>query len=280
MQSEEIDKILKKTNELVFLTNPDSPHLKLIILFHSMNLCSNCVCTGLLEDDPFENYIIPPNWDKHIDNIYSFRYSNTNNKQENLYFKIIHEPLADMMFINVVSSNKPDIIISDEVLNISKYTSFDNKELICKLIKTYQVKILAEIFKKQEKPIEKNNKNEIPRPNDFFWNRPRNVEQPPFMPTFGDYGSSDLRPLPLGGINSGGSILGPNNPIFSGYPNQNNNPNPLNNPGPNIRFDPFGPDGINGSFSGYDEMRPKDPRFGFGGSGIGPGGGSNNNFFF
>ena len=276
MQSE-IESILKKLKELVFLANTDFPHERVILLIHAINLCENLKCTGLLEDDPVENYIIPPNWDKSIDNIYSLRYMN--DTKEVFYFKFIHAAEANVIEINAVSSVKTDTIISDEIPNISMYKSLEETSLLTSFIKNYQKKIIAQLFKKpQKKPEEtkKNNENIVRQnPNDFFLNRQRNVDPSPFVPTFGDYGSSDLRPVPLGGLNTGGSLLGPNNPIFSNR--APNLMNPINGPpGPNIRFDPFGPDDINGSFPGFDGAMPQNPRFG-NGQGFGGGG---NNFFF
>ena len=287
MQQKEINDIaLKKCQELNFLANPSNPQENLIILIHAINLSFELICTGTMEDDPVENYILPPNWEKHIDNIYSFRYMN--DKKENFYFKLIHEPEANLIEINAVSSNRPDTIVSDRIDNISLFNKpIGEPDLrVNSVIKNYQSKILSHLLKalnnQKEEPKKPNLFERPPNPNDFFWNRPRNVEPTPYTPSlFGDFGSSDLRPIPLGGggISSGGSLLGPNNPIFTGINNPNNSNN--NNPnfsgplGPNIRFDPFGPNGINGSFPEFDGGFSQNPRFG-GGSGFGMG---NNGFF-
>jgi len=267
MQDEKIEGIFKKFEEIQFLDNPKSIPEKLLLFLHSINLSNNLICTGLQEDDPVAEYILPPNWSIPVDNIYSFRYQSQTDKSQTFYFKIIYELQTNLFFINAVSSSKSDMIISLEISNISTYTNFTmNNQQIIDLFKNYQSNVISLLLKKPEKPQENTKKNETilrPNPTDFFWNRPRNNEPSPFMPSFGDYGSSDLRPVPLGGIGSGsGSLLGPKNPIFLGQQNPNNNMNPLGGPIPGVRFDPFGPDGFNGSFSGFDGGIPKNPRFG------------------
>lgn len=68
-----------------------------------------------------------------------------------------------------------------------------------------------------------------------------NIIRPNNPLPFGDYGRSDLNPFngPSTINSSGGTLIGPNNPIF-------NNPNQFTIPnmGPGIRFDPIGPPGF------------------------------------
>lgn len=264
MQGEINDAAWKNIQEIMFLSNAEATEHKAIMLIHALNIANGLKCNGLLEDDLVEDCIIPTNWQQHKENIYSFRYINTKNSKETLYFKIIHEPQADLLYINVVSSANPDSIISDEIKEISKLKPTEKNEITAKIIKNYQKNVLDPLLQPKKPTAERSNlliKQENPQ--DFFWSRPRNNDPTPsYVPNFGDFGSSDLRPIPLGGINSGGSLLGPNNPIFSNNPNNNNNP--FGNPGPNIRFDPFGPGNINGSFPTFDGGLPRNPKFGQG----------------
>ena len=274
MQKIQSEEVLKKLEEIEFLASPNTLQEKVILLIHTINLSNGLVCTGTLEDDPVAEYVLPPNWSIPVDGIYSFRYENKGEKSLSYYFKIINEANVDLLFVNAVSSTRQDIILSIEIPKVSSYNS---KENLKSLIETYQNKIVLPLLKPVEKAAVENKKSSLlisPEP-PSFWTRPRNNNEPsPFVPSFGDYGSSDLRPVPLGG--GGGSLLGPNNPIFAGRqdPNYNNPYNPNNNPFgglpgipmPGARFDPFGPGGINGSFSNFEGGMPKNPRFGGGGS--------------
>ena len=275
MQKIQSEEVLKKLEEIEFLASPNTLQEKVILLIHTINLSNGLVCTGTLEDDPVAKYVLPPNWSIPVDGIYSFRYENKGEKSLSYYFKIINEANVDLLFVNAVSSTRQDIILSIEIPKVSSYNS---KENLKSLIETYQNKIVLPLLKPVEKAAVENKKSSLlisPEP-PSFWTRPRNNNEPsPFVPSFGDYGSSDLRPVPLGG-GGGGSLLGPNNPIFAGRqdPNYNNPYNPNNNPFgglpgipmPGARFDPFGPGGINGSFSNFEGGMPKNPRFGGGGS--------------
>lgn len=271
MQGEINEETWKSIQEIAFLANEETNEHKAIMLIHALNLSHGLKCNGLMEDDLIEDCIIPTNWQKHKENIYSFRYINSKNTKETFYFKIIHEPQADLIYINVVSSMNQDNIVSDEIKEISKVKTTEKTEQTLTIMKNYKKNIIDPLLQAKKTPAEKPNlliKQENPQ--DFFWNRPRNNDPTPsYVPNFGDFGSSDLRPIPLGGINSGGNLLGPNNPIFSNNPNNN----PFGNPGPNIRFDPFGPSGnINGSFPTFDGGLPRNPNFG-------PGFGGGNGFF-
>lgn len=274
MQKIQSEDVLKKLEEIEFLASPNTLQEKLILLLHSINLGNALVCTGTLEDDPVAEYVLPPNWSNPVDGIYSFRYQSGGDKNLSYYFKIINEANADLLFVNAVSTARQDLILSIE---IPKVSSYNNKESLKNLIETYQNKIVIPLLKPMEKATTETKKSSViirPVEPTSFWNRPRNNEPSPFVPSFGDYGSSDLRPVPLGGA-GGGNLLGPNNPIFAQRQDPNNNPyNPNNNPFgglpgipmPGARFDPFGPGGINGSFSNFDAGMPKNPRFGGGGS--------------
>src|SRR4051812_34671343 len=76
---------------------------QLILFIHGVNLSSGLKCTGIYEDDPESDYILPQNWNLHQEGIYSLRYFNPKNK-ESLYFKFVVEDwLVD---VNVVRSTK------------------------------------------------------------------------------------------------------------------------------------------------------------------------------
>jgi len=109
---------------------------------------------------------------------------------------------------------------------------------------------------------------------------PNHLENP-----FGDYGSSDLRPIPIdpfGTMPEGqGNLLGPNNPIFTRGPNYGTGMG-LGGQKPGIKFDPYGPDDIDpfagergfkkGGPGGPGNNNPFGGPGGFGGSGLGGGG--------
>jgi len=252
-----------KFNELLFIC-PDTkdPKLQFILLIHAALLTHDLRCTGRLEDDPEGDFLIPENWTQDTDDIFSFRYYDPITK-DTIYVKFVCE--GNLIDINAVTASKNDKIISTQ-FNLADYQALDTptihkiynrarNEFLVKLLP--HLKPAEEPEKKEQAPIR------VPFQDDgrgLLWNIPRNDQR---GPNFGDYGRSDLYPVPnnpLGGINSGGNLLGPRNPIFG---NQN-----LPGSHPVIRYDPTGPDDIDPTTPDPDINLPpvqiKDPRHPFG----------------
>jgi len=234
---------------------------QLILFIHAANLTSGLKCTGILEDDPESDYVLPPNWNQHQEGVYSLKYSNPKNK-EAIYFKFIAEEwLVD---VNAVRSTKTGRIYSSSFKEIKEL----NESSLEKILTTYKKEILDPINDKEPKTEEKTESNDNRRdplrvyPDENpFW-RSRNVPAPRGNP-FGDYGISDLNPVPLdpfGEIPTGqGNLLGPNNPIFSQGPQPGfGGGMGIIQPGPGqpgVRFDPYGPNGVDP----FEGERPRLP---------------------
>jgi len=188
--------------------------------------------------------------------------------------------------VNAVRSTKTGRIYSSS-FDLRTIKNFEDTTLLDKLLKQYQ-KDIANPISDQEKMIEEpgpcptreRNMTEPPQPDLPPWLRPR-YQEPSRTNPFGDYGSSDLRPVPLDPFSqspgSQGNLLGPGNPIF------NIGPQPGGGLGitgskPPIRFDPYGPDGIlpfegdpnpNKRLGGPDMDKGPFGGGGFGGTGFG-----------
>lgn len=262
--------------ELVALAqNLTDPKLQFILLIHASNLSEGLKCTGILEDDSEGDYILPPNWNKDSEGVYSFRYHDAKAK-DTLYFKLVTEDT--LIDVNAVTASKNDKIVSLN-FNISDYTQLDTPN-ISEIYKRYRNEFLVNILpylKRTEEPAKREPERRFiieDAPRDFFWNAPRNNF--PGQNPLNDYGRNDLYPVPQNpfGINSGGNLLGPRNPLWQG-----GQPIPGNNPG-GIRFDPVGPGNIDPTNPDPDIFLPQgplrnDPRNPFGGRGPfgGPGAG-------
>jgi len=273
--------IESRFQELLFLNQDiQDPKLQFILLIHAANLFNDLKCTGLLEDDPEGDYIIPPNWQKDAEGIYSFRYFDPQAK-DTVYFKFVTED--SLIDINAVTASKNDKIISLDY-KLTDYEKFD-PETINKIYKRYRNDFLPKILP-HLKPTEESSKKDESRTRGIIIEDrpmfviPRGDPRIPVDP-FGDYGRSDLYPNtnPLvGGDHSGGNLLGPRNPIFG--------QNPHNEVNPRIRYDPTGPDDIDPTNVDPDHAFPsvpfqkKDPRNPFGGGpfGRGPFGGGGGGF--
>jgi len=266
--------IENKYNELLFLS-PDTkdPKLQFILLIHATLLVHELKCTGRQEDDPEGDFILPENWSQDCDDIFSFRYYDPKAK-DTVYVKFVCE--GNLIDINAVLASKNDKIISLQ-FNVGDYQAFDTatiQKIYSRFRNEFLVKLLPHL-----KPAEEPKREEAPHREPYrddgrglLWNIPRNDNR---VPNFGDYGRSDLFPAPnnpIGGINSGGNLLGPRNPIFG---NQN-----IPGSHPTIRYDPTGPGDIDPTNPDPDMAFPpfqnRDPRNPFG---RGPFGGGNNGPF-
>jgi hypothetical protein len=282
----ETSSIENKYKELLFLdSGATNPKLQFILLIHAINLSNDLKCTGLAEDDPESDFVLPPDWKKDSDGVYSFRYYDSKSR-DTIYFKFVTEDT--LVDINAVTASKNDKIHSLE-FKLSDFSQIDS-ENISKIQKKYRNEFLVKVLphlKPSEEAKTETTHTHILREEDrgFFWTMPRN-EHPERTNNFGDYGKSDLFPVsnnPID-INSGGNLLGPRNPIFQGG-------QPVAGYRPKIRYDPTGPNDIDPSSPDPDIFFPplpfqnkKDPKGpfgggGFGGGGFGGGGFGGGNFF-
>ena len=272
------DKIFEEYTELLFLAGENiTPLQNLILYLHAANLASGLKCTGKNEDDPESDYVIPLDWNKSEDDVYSIRYKNPKNN-ETIYFKFIEE--KNLLDVNAVRFSKTGRIYSNSI-SMNDIKKFD-KESLEKIRMKYQKDILDGIFdvalKKDDRkqvfePIRREPKPEYPDNPNPFWRPPQNPLAIGPRSPFGDYGSSDLRPVPndpFGEKPTGqGNLFGPNNPFFIYGPHSGGMG--LTKP-PGARFDPYGPDDI----TPFKDEKPKRPP---GGNGFGPGSNSSGSGF-
>jgi len=277
----DLNKVITQYKELLFCEGePKEKHLQLILLIHSVNLVAGFKCTGLNEDDPESDYVLPPSWKIHQDGVYSFRYLNPKNK-ETIYFKMVHEdPILD---VNAVRSTKTGKIYS---ISYNLRTQQLDDTAIESLVKKYKSDMIDDLNDEKQKQLaDESSRGRSPLevdPNPFWWIRPRNDNPQPSGNPFGDDGSSDLRPVPIDPFSTmperQGNILGPGGPVSTGGPTYGRGMG-LGGQKPGIRFDPYGPDDID-PFAGEKGFKKGGPGNndpfggpgGFGGSGLGGGG--------
>ena len=260
-----------KLQNLYFITSVHEQDVggKFLLFVHALNQAAGLRCTGLLEDDPEDFYEIPQKWNQPSHGVYSLRYKSPEKK--NAYFKFIKS--QDNVSVNAAFEDQL-YSVTTKLSPLELKTVDDAKN--ADFLKTYQAEVLDKLApptqSEAQKPPQQSPFFLEPNPVDdrnMFWNpqRPRNDPPQPNNP-FGAYGRSDLDPFggaqgpfPLG-ANSGGNLLGPNNPIFLGGPQQPNNPNLF-------RYDPVGP-GFDMDIDNdlFVPQQPfKNPRGGFGGRG-------------
>lgn len=256
----DLESVKAKYKEFFSLANePKEPHLQAILFFHSINILQGMLCTGCLEDDSVENYELPPDWSKDIDGVHSLRYQSK--EQSTLYFKFIVE--GDTLDVNAINSSDPGILQS-ATFKISEFKD-ENLE---KILKQYMDEIITKLLP-QYKPKGNEGTNiifeerkEPDRIRDF-----RDAQRG--KGGFGDYGKSDIRPVPLDplGIGSmggtgigtgvgGGSLFGPNNPIFTSGPEYPERPE-LKGKVPGAIILPTGPGNIDPTYPDDDHFQPR-----------------------
>lgn len=260
-----MSEVENKFKEFLFLEGePKDLKLQLILLIHAINSTSGLKCTGLLEDDPDNEYEIPPGWQNHTDGVFSLRYKNEKSK-ENLFFKFVTE--EKVIDVNAISSKANDKLHSFEI-KTDDYKDLTS-DAITTLTKKYRAAILDKLVPQEQKKEEsKLNTEPIGNAGDsFLWNKPRN-DHSHFTNPLGDYGKSDLYPFGSSPFdpNSGGNMVGPKNPLFIGNVKK-----------PKVQFDPYGPGNLDPTEPDPDIFIPTDP-FGkkkgpFGGGPFGGGGG-------
>jgi hypothetical protein len=252
----------------MFLDEVKDKKLQLILAVHAANLVNDLKCTGLLEDDPESDFVLPSDWKKDVEGVFSFRYQDTTGTI--YFFKFVTE--GSTIDVNAISSKAKDQLFSFEI-KLDDFPNLDAKE-IDTLAEKYKKELLAKLVPKikeseeQKQSSFKGRGGIYPDEDPNLYGRP--VFTNPTQNPFGDYGKSDLWPN-IGGpydTKSGGNLVGPTNKIFQGGPDQ-----------PKIRFDPFGP----GSYDpdpDPDIFMPQNPMkkgpFGggpFGGGNKGPFGG-------
>ena len=251
------EKAFEQYKQLLFSVGDNiTPFQKLILYLHASNLASGLKCTGKNEDDPESDFFIPPNWNKSEDDVYSMRYKNLKNN-ETIYFKFIQE--ENQLIANAVKSLKTGHIYSAS-FNINDIKEFD-KDSLDKIRMKYKKNILNEIIseapkkediKQTPEQIFRGSQTNVPNIPNPLWRPSQNPPNISPVNPFGDYGSSDLRPVPgdlrpvpidpFGEMPTGkGNLLGPNNPVFI-YGPQSGGMGLIKPPG--ARFDPYGPDDI------------------------------------
>ncbi|CAG9324769.1 unnamed protein product [Blepharisma stoltei] len=204
----------------------------IILGIHLYNISKGFQCTGLLEDDPVSQEILPPLWNTNT-HIYSFRYILKPNI--NLYVKFVK--LAETrLTVHAVRSDQDDKIRSFniEMEEINKKCE-EGKEIteviINEIIPVYNREILNKINeeKKEEKKVDLRDYRG-PKPygvpyGGIPFSNPYNPF-PGYLPQSGNpYGPG----VPLIFPDPSGNVMGPNHPIFGQQPR------------PGVRWDPVNP---------------------------------------
>eukprot|EP01016_Furgasonia_blochmanni_P051088 TRINITY_DN7992_c0_g1_i9.p1 TRINITY_DN7992_c0_g1~~TRINITY_DN7992_c0_g1_i9.p1 ORF type:complete len:321 (-),score=45.92 TRINITY_DN7992_c0_g1_i9:333-1295(-) len=296
----EFSKVRETFEELRFVAeHPTDSSILAILLAHSININAGLVCVGRLEDDPEAECLLPQNWQTPIEGVYSLKYQLKSEPNVHVFFKFIVEENVCIDF-NAVTTRDPGRIFSltQDFSSLKELTTNFNSQAYETFLTHYRPKILDNIAGVTAQAPEPTLRNNIePDPDSLFWGRPARNPEPapfPFQPSNPDnnplrVGGSDLRPIPLNpfGFNSGGgntgNLMGPRSDLFTGGIGIGGNAsgNPANPFGPGrIRIDPFGPDGINGSFPDNNDIEPRpvprrDPFPGMGRGGPNPFGGGN-----
>jgi hypothetical protein len=308
----DFSRVYQTFEELRFVAEqPTDTSILAILLAHSVNLNADLVCVGRLEDDPEAECLLPQNWQSPVEGVYSLKYQFKAEPNTKVFFKFIVEENVCIDF-NAVTSHDPGRIFSltQDIASLRDLTTDFNSQKYETFLSHYRPKILDHII---GTPTQAQLNEQIPLrpvaepdPDSLFWGRPARNIQPapiPFQPSINPdnnplrVGGSDLRPVPLNpfGFTSGGNsgnLMGPRSDLFNGGMaiGGNASGNPANPFGPGrIRFDPYGPDGINASFPDNNDIEPRpvprrDPFPPFPGGGRGSGnnggfGGGFNGFF-
>lgn len=268
----DLDLIKLKHQELLLLAgDPKEHHLQAILLFHAYTSHQELICTGCLEDDMVDTYELPPNWNKDIDGVYSLRYQTKDKTNpETIYIKFVIE--GDVLDINAIGSSNPGLMHSSTFkLKEIKESTYE------KALQQFKDEIISKLLSKlkNEDNTRKMQTEERKEPDVLLIPILRN--EPNNTTGFGDYGKSDLRPLPLdplglggpvGGMGmgvGGGSLFGPSNPIFTGETRQNPEVRGIM---PGVRVYPTGPGILDPNFPDDDHLQvrgipTKKPQGGF-----------------
>lgn len=208
--------------------NASDLHESVILGIHSFNVSKGYKCTGLQEDDPQSEVILPELWNSNF-HLYSFRYSYKQNA--NLYLKLVR--LTDSkMTIHAVRSDQEDKIRTfslnlDEIRKLRDEGKALGQVIIDNVIPVYLNEILNKLADEPKKtelrePVQRHYgipANPMPNSNPYGGN-----PYPGFIPD-NPYGPG----VPLIMPDPGGNMVGPQHPIFGQQPR------------PGVRWDPVNP---------------------------------------
>lgn len=220
---------------------------RMVLAIHTYNISQELVCTGLSEDDPPSQDMLPSGWNSNP-NLYSFRYSHKGN---NIYLKAVKINNNTIKF-HCLRSDQNDKIHSwtADITNFINNAQDMQRSMIL-LMNEYIPEYHAQILEKV-KPTPGQSRGGVCL-----------LEEQPRRPPYGFAPPGYPEPGPFGGIpfvGQGdlftpgmfpGSQMGPNHPYF-GQPNRR----------PGYRYDPEVP--FSGFKSNPDHFPPPGPG-GFGG---------------